>query len=288
MKNSLLLDSVRAKETRLQSLEAMIEQFEVDVGDLEVRKSELRGIEECLGLRKLDIADVEGSLDEMKEEMMQLGDQLSELEQEAIQRELEVGQAKIELKTIEAKAGKQKAVSLRVTELESQIKVKSDLLKEFTESLNLKSRELAKVEKLLTESSEAYRHSMSQNKDNLETLTEKVRNLELEESEYQIRIPRMRSEDETLTKIVVGLRKESSDKQKLLQGINQNLKFANSQIEDLKKVIFSLEDMHGEKKVEMRRMAEENDEMVFRNKTLKKEEIDLRIDWETYSKMRDN
>jgi chromosome segregation ATPase len=288
VKNSLLLDSVRAKETRLKSLEAMIEQFEVDIKDLDLRKNELRSIEEALSLRKLDIQNVEQSLDEMKSEMMQLGDQLSELEQEAIQRELEVGQAKIELKAIEAKAGKQKAVSFRVTDLESQIKVKSDLLKEFTESLNLKTRELAKVEKLLTESSEAYRHSMSQNKDYLETLTEKVKDLELEESEYQIRIPRMRSEDETLTKIVVGLRKESSDKQKLLQGINQNLKFANGQIEDLKKVIFSLEDMHGEKKLEMRRMAEENDEMVYRNKTLKKEEIDLRIDWETYSKMRDN
>ena len=61
MKNSLLLDSVRAKETRLKSLEAMIEQFEVDILDLEKKKSELRSIEESLSMRKMDIQNVEHS-----------------------------------------------------------------------------------------------------------------------------------------------------------------------------------------------------------------------------------
>ena len=73
-----------------------------------------------------------------------------------------------------------------------------------------------------------------------------------------------------------------------LHGINQNLKLAQEQVENSKKVILGLKEIQNEKKIEMQQLAEENEELIFRNKTLKKEDIDLKIDFETYSKMRDN
>lgn len=288
IKNNVLQESLRAKETRQKSLEAMIEQFEVDIKDLENKKVELKNLDRDLQLRKCEVQNVEQSMEEMKNEMISLADQLSELEQEALQREIEVSKHKQELKELESRIAEKSTVSKRCNELENMYKNKTEQYKDLTDELILKQRELGKVEKLLSENTESYKKTMNQNKEYYENLTEKVKNLEQELAELDIRIPKMRVEDENLTKIVVSLRKEINDKQKLLQGINDNLKYAQEQVDDLKKVISNLQDIQNIQKSEMKRIQDDNDELIFRNKTQKKEEIDLKIDFETYSKMRDN
>ena len=53
----------------------------------------------------------------------------------------------------------------------------------------------------------------------------------------------MRAEDENQTQIVVSLRKELKDKENYLTGINDNQKYATDQVDNLKKVIASLQEL---------------------------------------------